>query len=181
MTVPIIGAGSADLADQLAAWRTVLNANAARLDFLEDVPRAQLRQTVGQSIANGTFVPLTFTTEDYDSANGHSTSSNTSRYTATVAGRYELSGCVTWAANATGQRAAQWFKNGTVINASQVGYPASAATERQYPARTMTVFLNGTTDYVELAGYQDSGGALSTSVAFAWVQSIMVVKWIAET
>jgi len=133
-------------------------------NFFLSWPVAELRQTVAQSIANGTPTAVTFDTEDIDTDNGHSTVSNTSRYVGQTAGRFQVSGGVGFAASATARRSAQWFKNGSVINAGSAMVPATAANDMAVAARTMTVFLNGSTDFVELDAYQESGGALNTFV-----------------
>lgn len=61
-------------------------------------PTAILRHSAQQLIARETDTALLFNTEDMDSHNGHSTSSNTSRYTAPRSGVYQVSGAVTWSA-----------------------------------------------------------------------------------
>lgn len=151
----------------------------ASIDRLMNPPRASLRQTVGQSIGTGgSFTALTFTTEDYDTVNGHSTSSNTSRYTCQVAGLYQLAGKHAWPANSSGQRACQWYVNGAAVAGSQTSWPAVSGTiPVQFLAVPMLVTL-AVNDYVELTVFQDSGGSVTTSVANAQVQSVMQVRWV---
>lgn len=173
MVNPIL-AGSRLLAEDLLAWSDAIN-------FLLDPPGAQLRQTVAQSASSGAFTAVTFTAEDYDNRSGHSTSVNTSRYTCQVAGRYQVSGKVTWAANATGQRGSAWHVNGSLINASQISVPAvNASAAYSYAAATMTVLL-AAGDYVELHAFQDTGGSLSTSVAAVQLQSYVHIRWVGTT
>lgn len=57
---------------------------ASLLDRLERPPTAELIQTVGQSVPNGTWGIITFDSEVEDSHGGHSTVTNTSRYTCMV-------------------------------------------------------------------------------------------------
>lgn len=140
-------------------------------------PRARLRQTSGQSISNATFTALQWQAEDVDTVGGHDNVTNNSRYTAQVAGLYHLTGKHAWPANATGQRASQWFVNGSALVGSQSAWPAVAAVERQYVAVPMDIVL-AVGDYVELHAYQDSGGSLSTSVASTIVASIMTIRWV---
>jgi hypothetical protein len=148
-------------------------------DKVFDPPRFQGRQIVSQSVTASTFTALTFTAEDLDSHGGHSTSSNTSRYTAQVAGWYLLSGKVAWAASTTGRRASAWAKNGSIINASQINYDVDSATGAEHSAATILVSL-AVTDYVELQVFQDTAGALSTDVSNAAVQSYMAVLWVSS-
>lgn len=149
-----------------------------RVQFLSDPPRAQLRQTVAQSLTSGAFAAITFGAEDFDNYSGHSTSTNTSRYTAQIAGIYQLAGKAAWAGNATGRRATKWQKNGVDITASQVAIIATSASDVEHPATTMMVSL-AVGDYVELHAFQDSGGALNTFVGTEQ-QPVMTVRWIGE-
>lgn len=139
---------------------------------------AQMRQTTLQSVNSSTFTALTFTTEDVDTAAGHSTSSNTSRYVATVAGWYQVSGAVCFANNATGRRGSAWAVNGTTLNGSEA-LVQTASNIISVPSRTMLVQL-GIGDYVELMGWQESGGALNTAVTTTQ-QSTMTVVLIYRT
>jgi hypothetical protein len=131
-------------------------------NFFLSWPVFEGRQTVAQSIANASFVPITFDTEDIDTDNGHSTSTNTSRYTGQTQGRFQISGAIGYAANATGRRATGLSLNGAPINGGQTASPATTINDAEYPTRTKTMFLNGSTDYVEIVAYQESGGALNT-------------------
>jgi hypothetical protein len=149
------------------------------LTFLLNKPFAQMRQSVAQNVTNATFTALTFTTEDVDDdptgGSGHSTSSNTSRYTAIYPGWYLCAGGVVWTGNSTSRRASRWAVNGTAINGSQILLPASIAQNVSHPARTIAVYLD-VGDYVELQAWQDSGGTLATIVAAA-EQSHLTVSW----
>lgn len=148
--------------------------------FLMRKPAAVLRQvTTPQPFASGTFTAVTFNAEDLDddvdSIGGHSTSTNTSRYTARYPGWYLLGGGCSFAANATGRRGVRWAVNGTAINGSFVIGPASAANETAVAARAMLVLL-AEGDYVELQAYQNSGVSLN-SVLTGDHQPSMSVTW----
>lgn len=140
-------------------------------------PLAELRQTTLQTLANGTFTPILFDTEDTDlpSPGGHSTSSLTSRYVAQYPGWHQVSGGIGFVANAVGRRIAIWAVNGTMVPNSQVALSATAADETDIPARTKNVFLSAF-DYVELHGYQESGGNLNTATGSGG--SHMSVVWL---
>ncbi|MGW3809076.1 hypothetical protein [Micromonospora sp. NPDC005113] len=139
-------------------------------------PLAQLRQTSTQSIASGTWAAIGFQAEDHDTVNGHSTSSNVSRYTAQKAGRYEISGAVCFALAATGSMWARWAVNGGELNGSATNMATTTA-QTLLAARTLLITL-AVGDYVELQGTQFSGGSLSTYVADGYAQSTMTVKWV---
>lgn len=158
-----------------------LNANVRDAgNFFLSWPVAELRQTVAQSIANGgTGAALLFDVEDIDTDNGHSTVTNTSRYTGQTAGRFQLSGASHLAANVTGRRGCWWRLNAADVAASMSLGPASAAFDMASVSRVRTIVLNGSTDYVELVAYQESGGALLTTVTSAsGGQSSMSVRMV---
>lgn len=126
-------------------------------------PAFRLYQSAAQSIANATNSVLTFDTEDLDTDNGHSLVTNTSRYTAAVAGWYFVSGTVQYTSNTTGNRLVWIAKNGTTIN--QVGRPTSSTSNTMGIQVSTLVYMNGSTDYIEVGTYQTSGGALNTLTA----------------
>lgn len=133
------------------------------LNFLLAPPIFRGRQTVLQAIANNTSVPLTIDVEDVDSAGGHSTVSNTSRYTAVYPGWYGHAGAVCWESNATGVRIIDWAKNGTGINGSRATVTPVTGVITSQLARTDKTFLN-VGDYLELLPFQNSGGSRNTAV-----------------
>lgn len=135
-------------------------------------------QTATQSVNNNAWTALTLDTEQQDTYGGHSTTTNTSRYTVQVAGWYTVCGVSVWANNATGVRGARIHINGTVVQGT-CGLIATVTTGSltgvATPART--VFLNSG-DYVELGGYQSSGAALATAVAAGGdLASALFVAW----
>ncbi|WP_367134410.1 MULTISPECIES: hypothetical protein [Streptomyces] len=129
-------------------------------DFTTAPPVFSAYQTTAQSISNATFTSFTLDTEVVDSDGGHSTVTNTSRYTATVAGTYLVVGTAGWSGNATGYRRCRITLNGGVVPGAAVGVDATNAVLCGQCVSTVVV-MNGTTDYVEVQGAQSSGGALA--------------------
>ncbi len=142
-------------------------------------PIANLRQATTQTLANGTYTSISFDSEDIDTDNGHSNVTNNTRYTIQRTGYYELSGGVMFAANTTGGRATRWTVNGTPVNASSNQVPANAATLLAGVAVRTIIRFCLVADFIELQGYQGSGGNLDT-FASAQDQSSMSIKWIRE-
>lgn len=133
---------------------------------------ALMRATGTQSIPNTAWTAITFDVEDVDTADGHSTSSNTSRYTAVYAGWYWGGGSVGFSLNATGARGASWYVNGSAISPVGTLLPTIGASfGATVPAPGQLFFLN-VGDYVELRGFQNSGGALNTQAG-----SAMSIMW----
>lgn len=159
-TVPVITAGPSTLSQiqQLADVAA----------FLAAPPIAELRQIVVQTLTTGVGAAITFTAEgvdtDVDGTGGHSTSSNTSRYTARYPGWYQVSGVVAFAGNVTGRRISWWTVNGVPVTATQLAFAPVTTGDAEIPGRTAHVYL-AIGDYVELIGYQESGGNLDTLVA----------------
>lgn len=129
--------------------------------FLLAPPILEVEQTANQTLTTATATSITFTSEVVDSSGMHSTSSNTSRATAVYPGWYDWGAAVGWTANATGVRAAWWAVNGATINRATATIGANAAIVVTV-ARRKLIFLN-VNDYVEIAGYQTSGGNLATT------------------
>jgi hypothetical protein len=167
------------------------NPTAAKLDSIKALgdflltlrPLAQLRQQATQNLTTGVWTPIIFgaSSEDLDRDGGHSTASNTSRYTGLTPGWYKFSGGVEIAGDTGGHRFAAFGKNGTFPGTLTTGRgfqgapPAGAGTSAA-AAGPVLFQLNGTTDYVELFGMQNSGGTVATSLALGG--SWMLVEFV---
>jgi hypothetical protein len=133
--------------------------------FFQAPPLFQGIQTVAQNnLTSSIWATITLDTELIDDYGGHSTTTNTSRYTAQLAGWYEVSGSVTWLQNGTGTRGARLAVNGTVVQGSAVMMSTAASTtDTSVPTTTRVVYLN-VGDYLEVQGWQSSGANLATKV-----------------
>ncbi|MFI2650210.1 hypothetical protein [Micromonospora fulviviridis] len=149
------------------------------LRFLMNKPVAELRASTGQPIPSGSFTPVLFNLEqvdtDPDGIGGHSTVTNTSRYTARYPGWYRVGGSVTWPSNATGRRATQWAVNGSTVDATQEIRPGSSAGALGSQADDPLIFL-AEGDYLELRVWQDSGISL-TLLSTSADRPRMTVEW----
>lgn len=146
-------------------------------NFFVAVPIAELRQATLQSVANSTFVALSFDVSDLDTDSGHSNTTNNTRYTGKTAGWFQVSGSAVFATNATGARGTLWAKNGTAATSAGTLLASSGGAFNTWvPAKVKHIQLNGTTDYIELQGFQSSGGALNTVVNND--TSGMSVRWV---
>lgn len=135
-------------------------------------------QTVTQSVATGTWTAITLDQEQSDTYGGHSTTTNTSRYTAQVAGWYTVCGITSWPSNATGSRGARLHVNGSVVQGSAQLIPPASSTTYTGVATPVRAVQLAVGDYVEVGGYQSSGGSLSTGVASGGdLASALYVAW----
>lgn len=137
------------------------------VDFLLAPPRAELRQLTAQTLTTGVWTSITFDAEDLDDnfvhTAQHDTVTNNSRFTAVYPGWYHCAGGVSFAANVTGRRGCRWAVNGVGLNGCEVLLAPTPSGVCQVPARGKLVFLNFN-DYVEIQGFQESGGNLLTSI-----------------
>lgn len=134
-------------------------------------------QTVAQSLPHDAFTPITWNT--VDDPYGSWVAGTPARFKPTFAGHFILNGAVGFSSTApatyaqeTNQRMVAWYVNGglwTVASAPNPAMIALAVTARTYP-----VYLNGTTDYVELAAYHDAGPPINTNVAPGYSSTITV-------
>ena len=147
----------------------------AVLNYLLAPPIFKGIQTVAQTITTGTFTAVTYDAEVVDSAGGHSTVTNTSRYTAVYAGWYRKGGGSTFAANATGRRIHRLGVNASTMAGSASSVPANASI-LPWAFRNDRIFLN-VSDFVEDFLFQDSGGNLATFVSNAEYEGTMTLDW----
>jgi len=106
-----------------------------------------------QSITSNVHTKVAIDTEIFDTNSCFDTA--TYRFTPTVAGYYQVNGHIRLSANATtiSQAVVSIFKNGTTVGAASVDNFATTVIT-SYVARSINtlVYLNGSTDYIELYG-----------------------------
>lgn len=132
---------------------------AAMADSSGNPPRSFAYQTTGTYLTNTVAREVALQAEEGDAWDMHSSGANT-RITPTVAGRYTFSGQVGFATNsASGGRYAGIRLNGSTLR----GYNMTAAVNLNMSVQASAELdMNGTTDYVELVAYQNSGADMNT-------------------
>lgn len=132
---------------------------------------ARVFNSANISISNDSNTALTFDSERFDAGSFHSTSSNTSRLTVPVSGKYLVVGNAEFAANATGFRTLGIRLNATtIIGASRSTSPGAAGTLLNVAA----VYEMAAGAYVELMAYQNSGGSLNILANSAFSPEFMI-------
>lgn len=122
-------------------------------------PAFSAYQSTSQSIATTTFTKIQFQTELWDTANCFDNSS-TYRFTPNVAGYYQVNGGATTVTTST-TLIIDLYKNGSSYTRLGYGYPTAPSVYG-----TSQVYLNGSTDYVELYVFQGAATQnLSNSTA----------------
>ena len=123
------------------------------------------------SIPNNTFTPIIWGNKSYDTANYVDIAANPTRFTAPVGATYaRVTANLSWASNGTGTRILRVTKNGGgTWGGGWVRDPNSDGLVSQNLATARMPWEEG--DYLEVEGYQGSGGNLSmesTANAITW-------------
>lgn len=108
--------------------------------------------STGQTISSGTWTKINLGTEIFDTNNNFSSS----RFTPTTAGYYQINGRFGNGGSAT-ETIAAIYKNGSVY-----AYGADS-TSSYISSVSDVVYLNGSTDYVELYGFLSGTTAVSSA------------------
>jgi len=128
-------------------------------------------QSGGATIGSGNWTGVALAIERKDTANGHSTVSNTSRYVLPRTGSYRAYGGARWSASSTGSRGAAIRKNGVAdfVTGSDTVIPATPG--GQTAICTRTIQIDGVAgDYLELVAWQNTGGNLTLDVSTLGVE-----------
>lgn len=149
--------------DHVRLWEHLqVLAEATDTALIKPVFRA--RRAATQNFTTAVTAALSWDTEDIDTHGGHDLVTNPTRYTipAGFGGYWQLGGGIGWGNGTAGRRGCFWRKNGADLDgASTFIFPNSAGTV-SVPARPIVVQC-AAGDYIELAGFQESGGTLGTT------------------
>ena len=110
-----------------------------------------------QSAANNTYTKIQYNTEEFDTNSNYDNATNY-RFTPTIAGYYQINSTINFAGGG-GFGFAVIYKNGSVFKWGNA-IPNDVATGVVCQVNAL-VYFNGSTDYVEIFGFQSSGGALN--------------------
>lgn len=155
--IVVIGASVSDSAGNAVpsggGYRTRLNAHTVKREWTEPAFAAYL--TNAQALTSNVTAKITQDTEEFD------TNSNfaSSRFSPNVAGYYQINAQARFAATATaGACFMSLYKNGGEYRRCDAGTLGAAMVR----SISTLVYLNGSTDYIEMFGYVfDNGGAPS--------------------
>jgi len=145
-------------------------------DFVRDIAykvSAYRDDTTFTLTTSGTLYSIPLNAEEFDSHSQHDNSTNPERLTCVKAGTYLITGQVSFAANATGNRDALLRVNGTNY-VGQTRYLTMASGSTSVPVFAMVELA--VDDYVELIGRQDSGGALDLYYANSLSNHMKMVR-----
>jgi len=122
-------------------------------------PAFSVYSTVNQSLTNNTSVKLQWNNEEFDTNNNFDSTTNY-RFTPTVAGYYHFFAECNYSTNSSQSRFLTIHKNGSGVK----GFTLTGVNAINYSVATVSglLYLNGSTDYVEIFASQNSGSTLST-------------------
>lgn len=130
---------------------------------LPEQPRARVSHSVNQAVASGTGTTvLDWDGEDFDVGDLHDNVTNNSRITIPTDGDgiWIFGVTVQWASDATGQRRARFFKNGSAVAHGIVTLQAAPTAGQTTDIMTIIIDEAVAGDFYEAAAGQDSGGSL---------------------
>ena len=134
---------------------------AVTLASMGNGPAFSAYQSVQQSIPTSTFTKITMTNENFDT-NAAFDSVTNFRFQPLVAGYYQLNGQFNTTGASVGYVQVAIYKNGSQYSTGS-GIPNNTNIGGQC-VTAVVLYLNGSTDYAELWGWQNSGGALGTLI-----------------
>ena len=125
-----------------------------------NMPAFSANTITAQSFANSTFTKVQYNVEVFDTNSNYDPITNY-RFTPTVAGYYQINANVGFGGVSSGYSMIAIYKNGSlytygsgIINNTSVGGLCVVS---------IVLSLNGSTDYVEIYAWQNSGSALVLS------------------
>jgi len=124
-----------------------------------NMPAFSAYPNANQTLSNTTWTKIQCNTKIFDTNNNFDATTNY-RFTPTVAGYYQINFAVIFVANGTGIVAATIYKNGVQNVSAQI--PNNSANGSAANGSGL-IYLNGSTDYIELWALQTSGGNLATN------------------
>ena len=131
-----------------------------------NMPAFSYYQTSGTSLSNNTNTKVLFDTKDFDTNNLVSSS----RFTPNIAGYY----IICWAvgipnqAGGTGEINAELYKNGSFYKFGTDQQTSTSPNHFLSSTGSSIVYLNGSTDYLEVYCYQNSGASVTTNTGIGW-------------
>lgn len=144
-----------------------LQQNGVNLPALSVAPAFSASLAGSQTISAGVLTKLLFDTEEYDTNNNFASS----RFTPTVPGYYMLNWSIYSPTTSVNQNL-NIYKNGSLYK--QTNY-MPGSTQWLMWTGSLLVYLNGSTDYVELYIGMQTGGVIGNNagVTFNWFQGFL--------
>ena len=158
--------GSVTLQAPAVAGSTVLTLPATSGTVMVNGPAFSAYASASQTITNNVATKVAIDTVNFDTASCFSTANN--RFTPTVAGYYQVNGLVACTGVTTvTQVNAYLYKNGVSVLRSGIITGSLSAGSQNHAMLSTLVYMNGSTDYLELWGMIQGTGTLTFAYASA--------------
>ncbi len=126
--------------------------------------------SAAQTLAAGAFTRVLFKAKEFDTANCFDSAVN-SRFKPNVAGYYHVNAGLKQASPSGGQWAVVLYKNGVAFKAgTDLAFAGAGNVQGLLSA---FVYLNGSTDYIELFAFSDVGAAVAAGLTGSFFQAVM--------
>lgn len=155
----ITGLGNSISTGQAATWD----------DIHQPTPIFSAYQSVVQILASSTWTKINFQTKEFDTTNAFDNLTNM-RYTPLVAGYYTVGGGVSIGVSATAIGLAV-YKNGVLAK-----YGKNVNTVDSGAFMTIMVYMNGTTDYLELWAYLTNSQIINATSTNTYFQAALISR-----
>jgi hypothetical protein len=132
-----------------------------------NMPAFSAYQSSAQTLSTATFTKIQYQTEEFDTASAYDNATNY-RFTPQVAGYYQVVGAVQFGSSTT--CAVRIYKNGSNFKQVFNSVVSSVSTG----CGTALIYMNGSTDYIEIFAYLGLGQALTADVTTTFFQATMV-------
>lgn len=152
---------------------SIENASVAQVDLATGVagtgPAFSAYSNNSQTIVTSTYVKMQINTEEFDTANCFDSATNY-RFTPNVAGYYQVNGNIAYTTSVVAPQL------GIYKNGSQFKMGTNYAVSGNWSSVAALIYLNGTTDYIELYGAHVSGvtQTLANTLAYNYFQASLV-------
>ena len=177
-----------------SSWTTALNidpatanvgigaaAPAAKLDVAGNIaingkialngPAVSVWVSTSQSASGGRYTKAQFRSKELDTANCFDNVTNF-RFTPNVAGYYQVSSTLRFTALGVGEWVAIIYKNGVAFKSGSASYTTVSGNGQSHVSAL--VYLNGSSDYVEVFAYSDPVMTIVASQVGSFFQAAMV-------
>lgn len=165
--------GSVTLSAPDVSGTTVITLPTTTGTMMVNGPAFSAYSAAATTLATGFETQVAFNTEEYDTNSNYNTGN--SRFTPTVAGYYSFNATVRYSALLVGNTFyVTLYKNAASVKIGNIMFlPVNGAPSNSV---TATIYMNGTTDYVEVFAFQNSGVSVNTSTgaSLTYFQASMV-------
>jgi hypothetical protein len=120
-----------------------------------------------QAVSNSTYTKIQINTKTFDTASYYDATTNY-RFTPLISGYYQINGTVAFVGSTVGIAGATIYKNGSNYASGSVS-PNNVGLGGISNVSSL-IYFNGSTDYVEMYAWQNSGGNLNTQTGTSQVQ-----------